>query len=143
MGIFIGTNMKEDKILEMKNTDLLETYIKKVFLLDFYVDTWFRWLQLVENASESVGTLETVIESVDDEIATAHLEDYKLYYEEAEEKLKAKLERLSKLISAADDQKAILFAEICRRDLAYEISRYKEVIEARIKYYYKFIEGDQ
>jgi hypothetical protein len=141
--ITIGTNMKEEQILKLKNTDLLEIYIKKVFLLDFYYDTWFRWLQLLENASESIEVLESIIETIDDKFATAHLQDYKMYYEDAEEKLKTKLDRLSKILSEVDNHKSIFFAEICRRDLAYEISRYRDVIEARMKYYYKFIEGDR
>jgi len=135
--------MKEEQILKLKNTELLEMYIKKVFLLDYYFHSWFRWLQLVENASESIDIIEGVINSIDDSCSVKHLEDYKLYYEEVEYILKDKLDRLSDTLSDADDQKSIFFAEICRRNLAYDIGKYKEVMENRIKFYYKFIEGDQ
>lgn len=143
MEVFIGVNMKEKQILKLKNTDLLEIYIKKVFLLDFYFYTWFRWLNLLENASNSVNVIEDIICNIDDEFATFHLSDYKLYYEEVAGNLKYKLNHLSDVLSKLDDQKSTYFAEICRRDLSSEISRYREIIESRTKYYYKFIEGDQ
>ena len=134
--------MKKEKILKLKNTELLEMYIKKVCLLEFYFYSWFRWLKLVENTSESIELIDGVINSINDNFSLKNLEDYKLYYKEVEEVLKAKLNRLSKILSNGDKHKAILFAEICKRDLTYDISKYKEIMEYRTKFYYKFIEGE-
>jgi len=134
--------MKDKDFMALKNSSLLEKYVKVCFLIDFYQNAWFRWIALMENASESVDILDGIIDRLDGGFPTLTLEEYKSFYEDAATTLESKTERLIANISSAEDRKSVLFAEICRRDLSYEVSRFQEAIEDRTKYYHYRMEGD-
>jgi len=135
--------MKKEDFLKLSNNEILVKYIKTIFLIDFYVNTWIRWNSLFENAIESIDIFEGIIDRKEDNDKIIYwLEFYKKYYEESRENILTKINCLQKNISIADNSIIMLYSEITRRGLNCEIVRYKNVIESRMKYYYEYTEGE-
>lgn len=124
---------------KLKNNELLLKYTKILYLIEYFTESWMRWVRLLENAQASVDTIDNInLTGFDAEL----LDNYREYYENAIDSLDNDVDTLTKKITDAEEVKSLLFAEICRRNLNNNISRFKEVIENRIKFYHCCVEGD-
>ncbi len=136
--------MKKQTLSSINDTKLLELFVKSEVLTDFFTAAWCRWSGLCENAEKSVELLEDIKSrnKEEDTCEDSILSNFIEYYTNAQNELSEKTDTLLKQIKRAENRKKIIFAEICRRNLASSISTFREIIKERVRYYNAFVEDD-
>jgi hypothetical protein len=142
--IRLKNKMNAEKISKLNKNNLIEKYVKLLFLIEFFTSSWMRWTQLLDNANSSVEILEEALEILENEDKESinTIKDFKDYYEQCSEYIEANLESIASKVNKAQKVKAVLHGEICRRNINYEIGRFKETMENRIYYYKNMVEDD-